>query len=197
MARTSAIGSLVLHLHERALQEGRIAVEDESANQVLDTIRRGYRSKHYRRGGEQPTGVVAGLELRQGYARSAEAKTIRQGALNRLRDFPVFLRAVDELGYTPQVLRAALSLHYSRLDEAELGSDENCILMDIQQATSRLDKQPRKEEAPRPSEVIALLAGGLGPQEVGAHFKTNGSRLVGRVLKQLSVELEGGYGKAE
>lgn len=195
MARTSAIGALVLHLHERAIQEGRLVVEDEGANQVLDAIRRGYRSRHYRRGAEQPAGVVAGLELRQGYARSAQAKAIRQGALNRLRDFPVFLRAVDELGYTPQVLRAALSLHYSRLDEAELGSDENCVLLDIKQAASRLDRQPRKEEAPRPSEVIDLLAGGLGPQEVGAHFKTNGSRLVGRVLKQLSVELEGGYGR--
>ena len=191
MRRTSTVGVLVLYLNERAAKEGRISVEDARATQVLNTIRFGHRG---RRGGAMPPAVIAGLELRQGGATTAVAKSIRQGALKRLEDFSVFMLAIDELGYTPQLIRAALSVHFPRLAQAELGTEENCILLDIQQATARLDNRHRKEDAPLPSEVVALLAGGFGPQEVGSRFKTNGSRLVGRVMKQLSVELEGGGG---
>lgn len=202
--RASALGQLILHLHERAKAEGNIRVREKEATRVLDVLRYGYRSRYYRRAGTtENAGVTAGVELRQGMAQSALARTIRQSAIARLRDYAVFMVAVDTLGYSPQLLRAALSIHWERLASAEMGSDGNCVRLDIEVAVAALDTEwktsgSRHSEAsgmdaqtPRPSDIVSYLQQGYGPQEIGKLYDTNGSRLVGRLLKALSNKLGG------
>lgn len=195
MRRASAIGELVLHLNREARAEGLIFEEDEEATQLLATIRRGLPPRYRTPGAQPPEAVTVGMELRTGSTDSRPARRIREYALAHLAHWSTFLRAADILGYTPQVVRAALMIHYPRLEQEAIGTDGNCILVDLQQGAALLDQQERKEGAPRPSEVVAMLAAGKGPQEVGTHYGVNGSRLVGQVLKQLSLVLEQGEGR--
>lgn len=190
MRRPSALASLILHLHQQAVNEQRVHVIDGTAERVIDLMRRGYRSRFYRWEEEMTEGTAAGIELRQGVARTEVARAVRQAAVSRLRNFSVFLLAVDTLGYSPQILRAALSIHWERLASATLGSDENCVKLDIEAALAQLDARAGSD-TPRPSDVAALLCQGMGPQEIGVVYSTNGSRLVGGLLKQLSDALGG------
>lgn len=171
---------LILYLHRRAIEEGRIKESDPLADEILRTLE-GYIP--HTNGRELPRGVAIGLELRHGQAHLPEAKAIRSAALRRLMNYEVFLNSVDELGYTPQNIRAALTIHFERLRSEELGSDGNCILMDLDTALKQCNERTR--------EVVLLLISGLGPQAIGEALGTNGSRLVGRTLKNLSRILEG------
>jgi hypothetical protein len=175
---TSAIGQLILYLNASARAEGRVTEYDETAKQVLDTLR----SEDNPRG-RLPQGVVTGLELRRGSAHTPEAKAIRAYALGELRSYDRFLHAVDTIGYTPQLVRAALTLHWEQLEADPLGSDGNCVLLDIQQAVAKATPTTRA--------VVAHLIKGDGPQQIGEALDTNGSRVVGRALKEVSRILEG------
>lgn len=171
---------LILYLHRRAIEEGRIKESDPLADEILRTL-----EGHipHTNGRELPRGVAIGLELRHGQAHLPEAKAIRSAALRRLINYEVFLNSVDELGYTPQHIRAALTIHFERLRSEELGSDGNCILMDLDTALKQCNEQTR--------EVVLLLIRGFGPQAIGEYFGVNGSRILGRALKELSRKLEG------
>lgn len=170
---------LILFLHKRAIAEGRLKEHDPLADEILRTLE----GEDRYNGRDIPRGVVIGLELRHGQAHLPEAKAIRSAALRRLMDYDVFLRSVEELGYTPQNIRAALTIHFERLRSEALGSEGNCILMDLDAALKRCTDRTR--------EVVFLLISGLGPQAIGEHFGVNGSRILGRALKTLSRILEG------
>lgn len=170
------VSKLVLYLHQLADEEGRIEVDDALASNILQALRGG-------EVGSEESAAIAD-ELTNGPVLSVEAKAIRNAALRQLINYTLFLRSVDTLGYTVQLLRSALSTHYEMLTTEPLGSDGNCILLDIDVAYSKLT-------APLHQQVVRLLMDGLGPQEIGEQLSTNGSRLVGRVLKQMSDTLEG------
>lgn len=173
----------MLELHRQAEVEGRLAPldvtneEDALAGQVIETLTGGHDGK------AKTEGALIGSELRSGRVNHQKAKTIRFTAGNRLRDYTTFLRTVDELGYTPEVIRAALIFHYEQLQYEELGSEGHCILMDIQTAVATCDTRTRQ--------VVALLANGYGPQEAGAVLGLNGSRLVSKTMRDLGKLLEG------
>lgn len=183
MAGISTIGQLILWLNERAREEGRIEVSDPVASLVIETLE-GDGAVPDGRFRDLPLGVQVGLELRRGRAFSDEAKAIRSAALARLRDYEVFLAAIDALGYTPQLVRAALSIHFERLLDEELGTAGNCVLLDIETARQR---------APEDIQQAVDLLPRMGPQDIGVELDTNGSRLVGRAMATMSRILEGRY----
>jgi hypothetical protein len=180
MSLISPEGQLVLSLHQRADRKGHVVVKSALADLILYTIATGKITPAKRR----PTGALVGLELRSGRVASPEAKEIRQAALGRLRDYTTFLDTIDAIGYTPQVLRAAIMVHYDKLCSEGLGSDGNCALMDIEIGL--------KLVPPKVREVIELLAAGYGPQSVGDKLGVNGSRLASEAFDLLSAALEGG-----
>jgi hypothetical protein len=178
----STVGQLVLTLRQQAEEEGRLREpdptneEDTLAVQVLSGMRV--------EGKPKSEGTLIGSELRSGRVNHPKAKAIRYAASQRLRDYTTFLRAADELGYTPEVLRAALLYHYDHLSGEHIGSDGHCILMDIQQFVADCDERTRQ--------VVAVLANGYGPQGVGTALGVqNGSRLVARTLRLLSKKAGG------
>jgi len=179
----SALGQLILYLHSRALVEGRLHEDDATASQIIAVLS----DEQWQPEGkfrDLPLGVQVGLELRSGRAFSDEARNIRQAALARLRDYELLVAAIDELGYLPQLIRAALSLHYEQLEEEPLGSDGNCILIDLQAARAK---------APEEVQHVVDLLPSMGPQSIGEELDTNGSRLVGRSMALLNRILEGKY----
>ncbi len=178
----SGIGQLVLYLNERADREGRLKVLDMQAELMMCAVAGMYDGLTTPEMFQLPLSVLIGLELRSGRIVSERGKTIRRAALSRLNDYDVFLGAVDDIGYTAQVVRAALTVHWSRLSSAYLGSDGHCVYLDI--ATAR-------DQAPENVRTVITLLPAMGPQELGVAFQTNGSRLVGRCLSTLSRILNG------
>lgn len=179
----SSIGTLVLYLRDKAEDEGRLdrlpklelAAELRMAEEIMAAIRAESTTKS--------KGAGIGSELRSGRTNTNEAKLIRFAAQRHLLNYGVLLDSIDKLGYTPQNLRAALVTHWEHLTAEPLGSDGNCIVIDIEQAV---------EDAPGDyREAIERLMAGQGPQLIGEELEVNGSRLVGKALKYLSSKLEG------
>lgn len=182
----SAIARLVLHAHDRAAQESRVGITDDTATQVLATLRKPRVPSR-----SSLPGVNIGLELKTGRVWSKEARAIRLYAMNALRSYETFLEACDSLGYTPQIIRAALSYHWSTLRSSDLWSDGHCIKLDIEGAVAVLPE--------RDQEVVDMMQHGCGPHDIGKELSTpetkvNGSRLVGKVLLAISQQLEQNYG---
>lgn len=177
MGAISAIGRLVLYLHECA--EINNGVTPRAAAFIL-ALREGIVSFM----GEGITvEAAAGLEIRSGRAHSKEARSIRRAALARLRNYNVLLGAVDALGYTPQLVRAALAYHWTRLGREEAGADGNCVYIDLFSAMSQSPLDVRR--------VCAMLAAGYSSQEIGSRLGVNGSRAVGGAVARLGRILEG------
>ena len=175
----SALGQLVLFLHRLARGEPRLKERDPRAKSILWPLK----ARKYNPKWHSDEHKLTGLELRNGAVTSETARRIRQAALKRSRNYEVFLRCVEHMGYTPQLARAAFYIHYHTPLHEELGSLGHCVLMDIQSALSRCDPRTRK--------VLTLLIHGAGPQAIGETLGTNGSRQVGDALRQLSRLLEG------
>lgn len=173
MPGVSPLGQFILWMHDRATER----VENISATELIETIRHGEQVP-------DPTEArIAGLELRDGRPRSDLARKIQRGAMTCLHDHRLTLEYLDTLGYTPVNVRAFLSIHWTALETAALGSAENCILIDLKTAIERASTIT--------GTVARLLIAGLGPQEIGSQLSTNGSRRINRAMAELSRILEG------
>lgn len=179
MPSISALGQLVLLLHRWASDDGRLLVADVDAERLLATLTGRMRPPE----GEETTYERAGLELRVGRPRNEIAKKVQRYALRQLRDIDAVLRAVDELGYSPVLVRALLQLHYGELCGAPLGSDAHCAYVDITGAIERASDPTH--------EVAALIIEGFGPQEIGEKLGANGSRRIGQAMAELARILSG------
>lgn len=173
----SALGQFVSWLHRRAEQAGRLDVTCDEAAQVLAALYGGPVST------PATEAQIAGLELRSGRPRNELAKKIQRTAISRLRSLDLTMRAVDELGYTPVLVRGLLQAHFWELKRAPLGSEAHLVYTDL---SSAIDRATEKTKV-----VAFLLIAGLGPQEIGAALKTNGSRRIGKTMSELSRILEG------
>ena len=181
--QASSLGTLVLYFSSKGHTEGRfaaldtadLAVELREAEDIMAGIR-----------GESDSSV--GAELRTGRATSDTANLIRLRVQRALLSYGTLIDSIDKNGYVPQNLRAALMNHWERLSSEPLGSDGNCIAIDIMNATETAPADYR--------DALHRLMSGQGPQQVGEELGVNGSRLVGKALKHVSCVLEGRtYGK--
>lgn len=179
----SALASLILHLHQQAQAEGRITERYALADAVLAVLTNGPTPDVAR----PSDGECIGRELYSGRTASVPASVIRRRAGQALTNYTVFLAAVDTLGYTPQVVKAAVG-HWQQLEDADLGEDGNCVLLDIRVALTKASEPTRK--------TIALLQAGIGPRRVGELLGENGTRLVGKAYLEVSRLLEAANGKA-
>lgn len=173
----SALGQFVLWMHSRAKKAGRLDVTCEEAAQVLDALCGGPVNN------PATEAQIAGLELRSGRPRNELAKKVQRAAVHRLRSLDLTMRAVDELGYTPVLVRGLLQNHFWELKRAPLGSEAHLVYTDL---SSAIDRATEKTKV-----VVFFLIAGLGPQEIGAELKTNGSRRIGKAMAELSRILEG------
>lgn len=189
----SALGQFILWLHKRAQQAGRITVSCEEATQVLEALYGGMefnlttRMKTETKLRHKFEGLtdaqIAGLELRRGRPRNELAKKIQRVVINQIRSLDLVLCAVDELGYTPLLIRSLLQNHYWELRRHPLGSDAYVVYADLNHAINRATDKTKI--------VAFFLIAGCGPQEIGAVLKTNGSRRIGKAMAELSRILEG------
>lgn len=177
MGGISALGQYVLWLHRRTKAAGCIKETDTEATQLLDALYGGPVNN------PATKAQIAGLELRSGRPRNELAKKVQRAAVNRLRSLELVMHAVDELGYNSVLVRGLLQHHYWELKRAPLGSDAHIIYTDLNSAIDRASDRTKA--------VAYLLIAGLGPQEIGAVLKTNGSRRIGKAVAELSRILQG------
>lgn len=175
---TSALGKLILWVHEQALRARLISTVSRDADQVLDGIQG--RVPEF---GKLSEAQIAGLELRSGRPQNDIAKTIQRRAVRYLQSVDAALGALDAMGYTPTVIRGLLQHHYSTLAGAAIGSDAHLVYVDLATAIEKASEKTR--------EVVLLLVAGYSPQEIGVKLQTNGSRRIGRAMSELSRILEG------
>jgi hypothetical protein len=179
MTGVSPLGTFIFWMHDRASERA----ENITATELIAALRYGHQVP------DPIEARIAGLELRDGRPHSDLARKVQRGAMARLHDRRLALDYVDAQGYTPVNVRSFLSVHWGDLEDAELGSDENCVCIDLTSAIARAGDMTRT--------VAELLIAGLGPQEIGATLKTNGSRRINRAMAELSRILEGRYAGAE
>jgi hypothetical protein len=185
MSGSSNLSRLILLLHCEAERLGRIKEHHPDAERIIHILR-AEQFELDRPWKSLPECVRTGIELRQGRVNGETAKRIRKYALERLNEYGTFLMVADRLGYTTHVIRAALLVHWERLKDEALGSDGNCIRVDIMAAVATASDEARY--------VAKQLSLRNGPQQLSKELGTNGSRLVSKALYELATILEGRNG---
>jgi hypothetical protein len=178
--RLSPLGTLILWFHTKAEDENRLEETNPVARDLIQVLDG---TANFPAGKPLSEGAILGIELFTGNARSEVAKAIRRQALGRLYNYNTFTEAVVELGYIPPLIRTALAVHYGRLQNEPLGTMGNAIYIDLLRATAALEADDLK--------IVTMLISGIGPQKIGELTGTNGSRVLGKVLRQMSRYLEG------
>jgi hypothetical protein len=173
--QVSSLGEFTLWLHKTAV----VTTQTQTASELLAALG----GAQYPAGEALTEAQIAGLELRSGRPRSQLARTVQRAAIRRLRELPLVLRAVDELGYSTTLVRSLLQTHYMKLQEAPLDSFEYAVYLDLKQAVQRASG--------RTQEIAKLLIEGYGPLDISDTLKTNGSRRISKATAELSRILEG------
>lgn len=176
----SHLANFILWLHERAVAEGRVPDISDEALDLLDAVEMG----GDRESACRFPNVAAGAEIYAGRPRCELARQIQRRAIARTRRLGLVLLNVDEVGYTPLNVRALLTHHFVELMDADVGTGAHSAKVDLELAANRATDRSRA--------AAWLLIAGYSSPEIGRILGTNGSRVIGRAMKELATILEGG-----
>ena len=127
--------------------------------------------------------VAAGLALRSGRASTPLSKKITRAAQRMLQNYTVWSDYVLDFGYSPLLVRAAISYHYARLEAAYPGTAPYCVFLDLNVAIQAL---PDLERA-----VVRRVIAGRKLRTISDEIGKSAGPVLARACHLMAETLEG------